>query len=462
MKCGALYGGGRPVRNGQVAHVQQAFPVQLATILPQRGLRRNEQGYDWSLTTAHTAATRRRPRPGAYLVFFALFAVSLVATHLFMLRLPFYWDEAGQFVPAALDVLRDGSLVPHSATPNAHPPGVMLYLAAVWRVCGYSIEAARAAMLLLASLAMLAAFLLAIELGRGAPGAPAFAAAVFLLASPVFFAQAAMVHLDMPAMLFTSLALLWFLQERLALSALACIVLALTKETGLLVPLVFAVYLARERRWRQAGLFLLPAVPVAVWLAALEQRTGHLFGSTAFTDYNLYYLLQPVRLAGALARRLHYLFVADFHWIGTAAMVFAWRRTGLFHSRPWKLAWALMAAHAAAFTILGGAVLERYLLPVLPVLYAAMAAAMMFLRPRLRNAAVALMALGLAAGNFRAAPYPSPAENSLAWTDAVRVQREAAAFLAARYPGVGVATAWPLSDALARPELGYVDRKSVV
>ena len=50
----------------------------------------------------------------------------------------------------------------------------MAYLAAVWTVFGYSITATRIAMLLVASAAALITFLLAIELSRGATGAPAF------------------------------------------------------------------------------------------------------------------------------------------------------------------------------------------------------------------------------------------------------------------------------------------------
>src|SRR5438093_1576840 len=80
-----------------------------------------------------------------------------------------------------------------------HPPGVMAYLALVWKIFGYSIPAARVAMLLIASVGVLFSFLLAIRLSRGAPGAPAFAAAAFLMATPMFYTQSMMAQLDMPA-----------------------------------------------------------------------------------------------------------------------------------------------------------------------------------------------------------------------------------------------------------------------
>ena len=361
------------------------------------------------MITTPAARAVRRIRPDTYLYFIALFAVLLFATHAALLRLPFYWDELGQFVPAARDLWTSGAWVPHSAVPNAHPPAVAAYLAVVWSVFGYSVAATRTAMLALAALGAFFAFLLAIELGRGAPGAPAFAAAVFLCASPLFFSQAVMAQLDMPAMLFTTVALLLFLQERMVAAAATCVALVMVKETGLLVPAVLGGWLLYEKRWRDAALFAAPLAPLAAWFAALHTTTGQMFGDAGFTHYNLLYPLHPVRLPVAFARRLNYLFVSDFHWVGTAALVFAWRRSRVFASRPWKVAWLLVAAHIIGLTLAGGAVLERYLLPVLPILYAGMAAAMMFLPGGLRAAAIALLAVGLAAGNFWNPPHPVPA-----------------------------------------------------
>src|SRR5215470_8936467 len=111
---------------------------------------------------------RRAIRPQAYAIFFLIFAVVVFAGHSAFLGLPYFWDEAGQFIPAALDILRGSWFIPHSSAPNIHPPGVMCYLATVWRIAGYSAAATRCAMLLLASLGVLAAFLLLIELSREA------------------------------------------------------------------------------------------------------------------------------------------------------------------------------------------------------------------------------------------------------------------------------------------------------
>jgi hypothetical protein len=110
-------------------------------------------------------------------------------------------------------------------------------------------------------------------------------------------------------------------------------------------------------------------------------------------------------------------------------------------------------------SVLGGAELERYLLPVLPLLYIAMAAAWSTLRPRWRNAGFATVAAGLLIGLFFNPPYPFPFENNLAMTDFVELHRDAAQYLEANYPDRVVYTAWPLTAALRDPAFGYVTRK---
>ena len=398
-----------------------------------------------------------RTRPDTYLFFLASFAVAVFATHLPFLSLPFFWDELGQFVPAALDILRDGAWVTHSAVPNVHPPGVMAYLAAVWHVTGYSIEATRSAMLAMASLTVFFTFLLAVRLCRGIPGAPAFAAVLLLLVDPLFYMQGMLAQLDMPAMLFTVIALLLFIEDRHVSSALACVALVLVKETGVLLPLIFFVVLAHGRK-RAAMLYLAPFLALAAWLAVLWRSTGHIFGDPGFTHYNIAFALHPVRIVTCLLRRVWYLGIADFRWIGVIAIWIAWKRHGFFRTRAWKIAAFTAAAHVVLVSILGGAELERYLLPAMSVLYIAMAAAFSGLAPPMRHIAPALACAGLLAGLFVNPPYPFPYENNLAMADFVELQHTAAQFLEKQYSNRTIATAWPFTAALRTPDFGYVTK----
>jgi hypothetical protein len=255
---------------------------------------------------------------------------------------------------------------------------------------------------------------------------------------------------------------LLFLQGRIRACAAVCVVLVLVKETGLVVPLVFAAWLARERRWRDAAWFTAPVVVLACWLAALFQVTGHWTGSPGFEQYNLYFPLHPVRLLVALSRRMYSLFFASFQWIGAFAIAFVWRTSHLFRSRSWKIAWTLAGAHVMLVTMLGGAVLTRYLLPVVPIVYAAMAVGLAHFPRRPQHICAAALLVGLAASNFINPPYPFPYEDNLAFADFVKLQSSAATFLDHWFGAARITTVWPLTRELTRPELGFVSRQMEV
>jgi 4-amino-4-deoxy-L-arabinose transferase-like glycosyltransferase len=386
----------------------------------------------------------------------AAFALLVFLTHLPYFGLPYFWDELGQFVPAALDILRDGAWIPHSTVPNAHPPGVMAYLALIWSIAGYSIRVTRVSMLALAAAAVAGTFFLGRQMSRDR--APAILATVFLLLDPLFYTQSMLAQLDMPAMLFTVLGLLLFLNDRHAAAAAACTALVLAKETGALLPLIFLVALCRDpARSKYAAYYLAPFAALAIWFLALWRTTGHIFGDPGFTHYNTLYALHPVRASVALLRRFYYLFIGDFRWVGSIAIIVAWKRSGLYSTRPWRMVWTFIAAHTVMVSLLGGAELERYLLPVLPLLYIAMAEAFQFLRPRWRYLGVATLASGLLGGLFLNPPFPFPYENNLALADFVELHRAAAQFLEKSYARNTIYTAWPLTQALRNPAFGYVD-----
>ena len=81
-----------------------------------------------------------QPRPDApfpaWMIFPVIFA-ALYLSHFTLLRLPYYWDEAGYYIPAAWDFFRTGSLIPLTTLTNAHPPLPSIYLALWWKLFGF-------------------------------------------------------------------------------------------------------------------------------------------------------------------------------------------------------------------------------------------------------------------------------------------------------------------------------------
>ncbi|MFZ1998470.1 MAG: hypothetical protein WAU73_03675 [Candidatus Sulfotelmatobacter sp.] len=82
---------------------------------------------------------------------FAVIFIFVFLSHVPLLRLPYFWDEAGYYVPAARDILLTASFIPRSSVSNAHPPLVMAWLALWWKVVGYTPLVTRTAVLVLSA-----------------------------------------------------------------------------------------------------------------------------------------------------------------------------------------------------------------------------------------------------------------------------------------------------------------------
>jgi hypothetical protein len=71
---------------------------------------------------------------------------------------------------------------------------------------------------------------------------------------------------------------------------------------------------------------------------------------------------------------------------------------------------------------------------------------------------VAIVVLAFVAALFVNPPYGFSLEDNLAYRDYIRLHQDAEDFLEARYRRARVLTAWPASDELTWPYLGYVKR----
>lgn len=412
------------------------------------------------LSSSLALAEVEAPRKSCHFLLVFLFLIEiLVIIHLPLLGLPFFWDEQGQFIPTALDLLRNGSWIPHSTTPNVHPPGIAAYLVLWYKLFGFSITVSRVAMLLLACLGLFVTFLLALELTENSGMAPGFLASLLLLASPLFYTQSILTQLDMPAMLFTLLALLLFFKHKYAAASIACIALVLVKETGLVVPAVLGAVLLFRRDWRHAPYFIAPALVLLAWLIFLHRSTGYWLGSPEFANYNVKYSLNPVRVAVSFARRIYYLFFAEFRWIGTLLLLLTAKQCKAFKKDAWNITMAVAFAHVIVVSVFGGAELERYLLPLLPLFYIAVGIALTCVPRSVRVPVTAAFVTGLVANLFWNPPYPFPYENNYAMVDFVRLQQVAAAFAERNLSSHTIATAWPYSAALTSSDYGFVEHK---
>ena len=402
---------------------------------------------------------------------YLLVLLALAASHAGLLGLPYYWDEAGYFIPAAWDLLRTGSLIPITTLTNAHPPLPSLWLALAWRVFDFSPLVTRLAVLAVAALGITGVWRLAIQLGRSK--AVALWTVLLTALYPVWFSQSVLAHAD----IFAAACLLWGLSLSLpgeparpwkAAIWFACA--ALAKETAVLFPLVLAGQ-ALVSGLRRAGSarcqclvralwLLLPVVPLAAWFAYHFMRTGFVFGNPEFLRYNAGDNLLMGRFMPALVRRVLHLtvylnlFVPLLLAVGSRLLP---ARAAVGQKLPPSAlrTMAILAVSSAVFfSVLGGALLPRYLLPVYPLI---LLWAVVELKHRTSwwQPLCACVAIAFVAALMVNPPYRFVPEDNLAWTRFVRFHQAAIEELNHRYPGASVLTAWPATDELRRPELGY-------
>ncbi len=390
----------------------------------------------------------------------ALLAVFLIAK-LPTLATPYYWDEAAAYVMPALWLADEGL---HHALPGlhppskffGHPPGIYVAMAALYRVFGHDIRVTHAFAVALA----VGALYLTYRVGRVVAGAEAgLLAAVLLALSPLFFAQAGLLHGDMTVTALGLAATLFYLQERRALYLITATALVLSKETGIGIVAAIGAYHVlfrneRPERIREAALLFTPAIALAAFFAATWLTTGQVLNNPYFAENSL-----GAASIAQLRSVSAWLFERQGRWILTVATALAlFERPPLGDNKPTLMA-ILVLPFWLAFSLIY--FLPRYLLAVFPYVCILAATALVASSRRSRWIPVAAL-LGTAllfarevtgeratVGNY---------EMNLGYVEVVNVHVAAARWLEENHAQVSIGAAWPLSLVLSHPRLGYVDK----
>ncbi len=408
------------------------------------------------------------PRQLSPLHIFPVIFVIIFLLHAPLLRLPFFWDEAGFYVPAAYDLAHSHTLVPTTTMDTGHPPLPAAYLAFWFSLSGWKPAVARAGQLLLAAFALTNVFFLARGLvGTGVAVASTIGTALY----PIFFVQSSLAHADLAAAAFTLWGIRVSVEKHVWRSRFAFSLAVLSKETAIITPLALALWELLNRshrsarhRFANAGIYLLPLLPLCLWLEYHHHVTGRFFGNASFYQYNVTQAITPVRFVLALALRFWHLF-------GTMNMLALTAATGaamMFPpvvgptgerqriAIPVQLQFALiMLAHLITFSLVGGALLTRYLLPAYPLV---IILGMSTLHRRIASWEwpAAVMVIFFVLGLFFDPPYRIAPEDNLTYRDFIQLHATAAHFLEQHERDQVVLTAWPATDELTKPYLGYV------
>ncbi|WP_263368217.1 ArnT family glycosyltransferase [Edaphobacter bradus] len=422
-----------------------------------------------------SSARRAHKAPGdvpLWLLFPLLF-VAVYLSHYTLLRLPYFWDEAGYYIPAAWDFYRTGNLIPQTTLTNAHPPLPSILLASWWHLSGYVISGTRTFTVMVTAAALLGLY----KLSRSLLTIPAAVTVVLLTAIyPVWFAQSTLAHADIFAAAFTLWGLALYFDPNTENQILASAVFSfavLSKETAIVTPFALALFEAalflrakgqpRQRRFHALWIasLLSPVLPLVAWYAYHRYRTGFIFGNPEFLRYNATANLGHARIALSLWHRLLHLATHMNMFVPVTCAIAALlipitpaspRQT--VPRRAFATIFVILAANWIAFSVLGGALLTRYLLPMYPlVILLCVATWRRHLRQWMWLAA--LSAIAFLCGIWINPPYAFAPEDNLTYRDMVVLHLQAIHLIERQYPQATVLTAWPATIEMSRPELGY-------
>ncbi len=342
-------------------------------------------------------------------------------------------------------------------------------------------------MLLIAAFSLLGVFRLA---EHAANTQVAVASTLCTAFYPVFFAQSSLAQVDLAAAGLTFWALAAYVEGKTTVSAVWFALAALTKETAILAPLALAAweavgFLTRSSRWQglwltarnqlhpsqsplsRIALLLPPILPLFVWYLYHYARTGYVFGNPEFFRYNVASTLTPLRFLLALIMRIWQVIGYMHLWIlSVPTLIAMWMlapQRDAAAERPridlsvQMLLYVIVLVYVVAMAMIGGAVLARYMLPAVPLIII-VCVSTLWRRLRLWPAAIACIVLMFIAGWFWNPHYGFSPEDNLAYHDYIILHEDGERFLEARYPMAHVLTAWPASDELTRPWLGYITR----
>src|SRR5207302_214328 len=209
---------------------------------------------------------------------------------------------------------------------------------------------------------------------------------------PVWYAQSTLAHADIFAAAFTLWGLSFYLDRtestntrNIFVAALMFSLAALSKETAVVTPAALALWEAslqiRDRdpvlrRLHAVWLVILlvPILPLAAWYVYHYHQTGFVFGNPEFLRYNATANLDTYRIALSLWHRLLHLtthmnmFVPLVCTIAVFFIPVTSSAPPAIAKPQLKAIAIVLLANWIAFSVLGGALLTRYLLPMYPLI----------------------------------------------------------------------------------------------
>jgi hypothetical protein len=406
------------------------------------------------------------PERSANILIFCFFAVLVFLAKFPILTVPLYWDEMGWAHQAhwlsGVNLLR---ALPGLRPPDAfwgHPPALHLTLAMLAKVFGYSIVLAHLIAVCFAFIGVWFTFLLGRLLYDAKTG---FFAALFLLLSPVYFAQSGMFLADMPVAALGVASIYFALRRNFLAYVLTATYMVFIKETSiaLLGALLVYLFLMTKPKAKNSLFYLLkysiPLFLIGLFFVWQKLTTGYFFFIYPPSIDIKLFELTPQLIYRQFVTISHWLFIAQQRYIFWALIVLNLivNRVTRCRSELWLfLLICVFSGYSFALLFF----LLRYLLPVLPYIYLVGTGSLLELAGRKAwkiPAATALLLLST--WSLATQPFTGNAEFNLKYLDVVSAHKEMCEYIASQFPQARIATDWPHILELLHPHLGYVKKR---
>ena len=391
------------------------------------------------------------------------------------LHLPYHWDELEAYVRPAHYLAAEGlwRVVPgaYPDTPEyepaigrenpeetffGHPPGLYFSLALLYKLITESVWISHLFAITFAFLGVYYTYRLGSFLFDRVAG---LFAALFLFCTPLYFAQAGLVLGDLPITALGVMSVYYAMRQRYGVFLLFSVYMVLVKETSVAILVALWLYVLWSQREqpnlkRKLVFHSIPILILGLFFLWQGLATGSLFPNP-YMDYNQVFFFDWSHASWVIRWTL----IEQYRWVlcGLVAVHFL-----VCRRRAWKNEYVLFALiglfYIGAFCFLF--FMTRYILPFLPYLCLAGAAAIVALaRNRGAQAAVAVIILIAFGTKFygHSTDYSNYGED-LQYTDMIAIHQQACRYIETNFENPNVVTLYPVSLMLQEPYLGYVSK----
>ncbi len=187
-------------------------------------------------------------KPWTTHVLFALLCIILTVCQWKALWLPYYWDEAGVYAPAANALYEHGlSLMPGALDPEfsrGHPLLFVFLAASMFKLFGSSVLTAHVFAFFISLLLLWVVYYKAARYYGHTVG---LITSILIAVQPFFVGLSTLLLPEILLALFAWLALTSFHENKYGMAGLYSTLAVLTKESGILLPITFTAYLLLQQ-----------------------------------------------------------------------------------------------------------------------------------------------------------------------------------------------------------------------